>query len=386
MRIGLSLIDFNPGRMGGVESYFWNLLDSLQRIDTENEYVLLCDERSLGHFTLRNPNFSQCLIRSRRPFFYRWARSLMRRTLGVDIMKYSIGALNLDLVHHPFSMMSPKQSLCPVVLTVHDVQHEFYPEFFGPKMYQKRRAGSIGSLAAARAVIADSEFTKESLLEHYGVRPEKVTVVHLGTDARFRPIEDGSQLAAVREKYGLERPFIYFPAASWPHKNHAGMLQALRLLVERPGFDGELVMTGIAEKAQGNIERLIGELGLGARVRILGYLESAELPVLYSLARMLVFPSFFEGFGLPLVEAMACGCPVACSNTTSLPEVAGDAALLFDPKKPEEIAETVWSLWSDAGMRRRLREKALQRGSSFNWDTAARSTLEVYRRAYSSVQ
>ena len=386
MRIGLSLIDFNPGRMGGVESYFWNLLESLQRIDQVNEYVLLCDERSLGYFALHQPNFSQCLVRSRRPFYYRWARSMVRRSCGIDIMKYSIGALNLDLVHHPFSMMSPKQSLCPVVLTVHDVQHEFYPEFFGPKMYQKRRAGSIGSLAVAGLVIADSEFTKTSLTEHYGTRPEKVTVVHLGTDARFRPIDDAAQIAAVQDKYGLTRPFIYFPAASWPHKNHAGLLQALSLLVERHEFDGELVMTGIAEKAQGSIERLIGDLGLGERVRILGYLESTELPVLYSLARMLAFPSFFEGFGLPLVEAMACGCPVACSNTTSLPEVAGDAALFFDPAKPEEISEAIWSLWSDAGLRGRLREKALQRGNSFDWDTAARATLEVYRRAQSSSQ
>ena len=381
MRIGLSLIDFNPGRMGGVESYFWNLLDSLQRIDDQNEYVLLCDERSLGHFALHKPNFSQTLIRCRRPFLYRWARSVARRGFGVDIMKYSINALKLDVVHHPFSLMSPKQSGSPVVLTVHDVQHEFFPEFFTPKMYGKRRAGSIGSLATARCVIAVSGFTRDSVVERYGVAPEKVTVVHSGKDLRFRRIEDQAELAGVREKYRLQRPFLYFPAASWPHKNHAGLLRALGILIERHDFDGELIMSGIAEKAQGEIERLIVELGLQERVRILGYLESSELPALYNMARLLVYPSFFEGFGLPLVEAMACGCPIACSNTTSLPEVAGDAAVLFDPAQPGEIAEAIWSVWSDDGLRRTLREKALLRGETFDWDRAARATLEVYRRA-----
>jgi glycosyltransferase involved in cell wall biosynthesis len=383
MRIGLSLINFNPGRMGGVESFFWNLLESLQRIDEVNEYVLLCDERSLGYFPLHGKNFSEVLIRTRKPIPFRWLRSLIRRVSGIDLLKYQVDALHLDLVHHPFTIMSPKQSGTPVVLTVHDVQHEFYPEFFGEQGYQKRRAGILASLAGARAVIADSAFTRTSLIEYYGIQPEQATVVHLGKDLRFSRVDDPAFLAEIQQKHDLGRPFLYYPAASWPHKNHAGLLRALKLLIEQHDFNGVLVMSGIAKKAQGNIEGLIDELGLKERVRILGYLESAELPALYSLARMLVYPSFFEGFGLPLLEAMACGCPIACSNTSSLPEVAGDAALLFDPTRPEEIAGAIWAVWSDAGLRDSLLEKARLRVDSFSWESAAQRTIKVYRKALS---
>lgn len=383
MKIGLSLINFRPGRMGGVESYFWNLLEALQRIDRVNEYVLLCDERSFGHFKLHRENFSQVLVRSRRPIAYRWLRSLVRRVSGIDILKYSVDALKLDLVHHPFTIMSPKQSDTPVVLTVHDVQHEYFPEFFGPRVYRQRRTGIAASVSAARAVIAISGFTKSGVVQHYGVAPEKVTVVHSGKDLRFSRIDDRNRLAELRQKHRLERPYLYYPAASWPHKNHAGLLKALSILIKRHDFDGELIMTGIAEKAQGDIERLTAELGLQDRVRILGYLESSELPALYSLARLLVYPSFFEGFGLPLVEAMACGCPIACSNAASLPEVAGDAALLFDPAQPEQIAEAVWAVWSDEDLRARLLERSRLRVDSFSWESAAQGTIEVYRKALS---
>ncbi|GFO61606.1 hypothetical protein GMST_39310 [Geomonas silvestris] len=380
MRIGISLVNFNPGRMGGVESYFRSLLEALQRVDAENEYLLLCDERSLGHFPLTAPNFRQQLIRSRQPLPYRWSVSLVRRLCGIDIRRYAIDALKLDLIHHPFNIMSPKQSGTPVLLTVHDVQHEYYPEFFGERGYRKRHDGTVASLKVAKGVIAISSFTKESLVERYQVEPDRVSVVLLGRDPRFVRVEDPEELAQVRAKYRLERPFIYFPAASWPHKNHAGLLRALRLLLDRGEFDGELVMSGIAEKAQGSIDALVAELGLEERVRVLGYLEHRELPVLYSLARMLAFPSLFEGFGLPVVEAMGCGCPVACSNTTSLPEVAGDAAVFFDPANPEAIAQAVGSLWSDAELRGRLRELGERRVASFDWDRVAREHLDVFAR------
>lgn len=380
MRIGISLVNFNPGRMGGVESYFRSLLEALQRVDRENEYLLLCDERSLGHFPVTAPNFRQQLIRSRQPLPYRWSVSLVRRLFGIDIRRYAIDALKLDLIHHPFNIMSPKQSGTPVLLTVHDVQHEYYPEFFGERGYRKRHDGTVASLKAARGVVAISSFTKESLVERYQVDPELVSVVLLGRDPSFVRVEAPEELARVKAKYRLERPFIYFPAASWPHKNHAGLLRALRLLLDQGHFDGELVMSGIAEKAQGNIDALVAELGLKDRVRVLGYLEYRELPVLYSLARMLAFPSLFEGFGLPLVEAMGCGCPIACSNTTSLPEVAGEAAVFFDPRDVQQMAQVIGELWNDVDTRALCAARGLERATRFEWDETARQMLGIYQR------
>jgi glycosyltransferase involved in cell wall biosynthesis len=159
------------------------------------------------------------------------------------------------------------------------------------------------------------------------------------------------------------------------------LLAALRILRESYGFDGELLLSGIAMQSHSEIMAEVGRLGLAGSVRLLGYLPAGELPWLYNLARMLVFPSLFEGFGIPLVEAMACGCPVVCSAMTSLPEVAGDAGALFDPREPEHIAQTIWSVWTDKAKRREMRERGLDRAQFFTWDETARKTIDVYRKA-----
>ncbi|ACH37876.1 glycosyltransferase, MtfB-like family [Citrifermentans bemidjiense Bem] len=381
MKIGLSLVNFNPGKMGGVEVYFRNLLEHLQRVDPVNQYSLLCDERSAGHFRLHAENFDERLIRWRHPRPLRWIRSLLRHACGVDLLTSRIDALGLDMVHHPFSMMSLKPGQTPIVVTIHDIQYEYFPDFFGEAECRRRREGVLAAISAARVVLTISEFTRRSLVERYGVPAEKIVVAYMGCDRDFRRIEDQAALSALRQKYGIDRPFIYFPAASWPHKNHTGLLRALRLLIDRYQFEGGLVLTGIARNGQEDIERLVVELGLQGRVRMLGYLERDELPVLYSLARMLVYPSFFEGFGIPLLEAMACGCPIACSNVTSLPEVAGDAALMFDPGSTEDMARAIWDVWSDEGVRSSLLSAAKEREKLFDLDAFARVTAAAYSAA-----
>jgi glycosyltransferase involved in cell wall biosynthesis len=198
----------------------------------------------------------------------------------------------------------------------------------------------------------------------------------------YRKIEDAGVLAAERATLGLEKPFLYYPAATWLHKNHVSLFKALSILYAEHGFDGELVLTGVATKAKDSLLANIAEMGLKDKVRVLGYLPYEKLPVLYNLARLTVFPSLFEGFGMPVLEAMACGCPVACSNVTSIPEVAGDAARYFDPNSPEQIAQTILSLWDDERALRELGEKGVQRVELFGWERTAWKTLEVYRETY----
>ncbi len=175
------------------------------------------------------------------------------------------------------------------------------------------------------------------------ISPEKIDVVYIGCDSQYRVLDDDDGLGKIRSKYGLHRPFMYYPAATWPHKNHKTLLAALKILQERYRFDGQLVLSGIAMKANDEILIEIQSLGLEDTVKILGYLPYADLPAIYNLARVMVFPSLFEGFGIPLVEAMACGCPVACSNVTSIPEIVGNAGVVFDPRSAEDIAEKVWA-------------------------------------------
>jgi glycosyltransferase involved in cell wall biosynthesis len=194
-------------------------------------------------------------------------------------------------------------------------------------------------------------------------------------------INDTPRLESLRAKYSLHKPFMYYPAATWPHKNHNRLLAALKIMKDRCRFDGQLVFSGIAMQENDAVLEEINRLGLQNDVVILGYLPHAELPYLYNLARLMVFPSLYEGFGIPLVEAMACGCPVACSNTTSIPEVVGDAAVTFDPGSAEEMAEKIWAIWNDDVLLCDLKTKGLGRAGQFSWENMARQTVQVYKKA-----
>jgi glycosyltransferase involved in cell wall biosynthesis len=380
MKIALNTIAFIPGRMGGVETYFRRLLDSLQEVDTANEYSLLVDSHYADEFPLSNPRFKGVKCNFTEPSFLWFLRGVVRNTVKLDILKPVLNRLPVDVLHHPFSILNPPGLKIPSVLTFHDMQHEFFPEFFSGAEMRTRREFSRKSAREATRIIAISEHVKSSLVDRYQVSPDRIDVVYNGYGAEYRVIEDGDELARAKAKHGLDRPFIYFPAATWPHKNHKGLLAAMRILVDRYGFDGDLVLTGVAKKSHDHILGEVERLGLSERVKILGYLPYADLPCLYNLARLLVFPSLFEGFGLPLVEAMACGCPVACSDVTAIPEVVGDAGLLFDPTSGEDIAEKVWAAWNDEGLREQLMARGFLRARLFQWEKTARETIEVYRK------
>jgi glycosyltransferase involved in cell wall biosynthesis len=267
------------------------------------------------------------------------------------------------------------------VLTFHDMQHEYFPELFSAKELDRRRREYRSSVEQAQAVIAISQHVKECLVDRYEVDAARIHVVHHGCSGRFKRIADPQRLAAAVEKYALRRPFMIYPAASWAHKNHLRLLRALQMLVERGRFDGELLLTGAAMDFHGQVLGEIGRLGLQRQVRWLGYLPEEDLPCLFTLARLMVFPSLFEGFGLPVLEAMACGCPVGVARPTALPEVAGDAAVYFDPHDAEDIAATLLELWESETLLEQLARCGLQRAAGFGWQKAASQTIEVYRQA-----
>lgn len=381
MNIGINAITFVPGKIGGMETYLRNLVDRIQRTDNVNSYLLLCDRRFAGEFPVVGDNLRIRHVDYARPSLNWFLRGLFRNTVNVDILKREMRKVEVDLIHHPFTVVTPLGSGIPGVLTFWDMQHEFFPEFFDRVELRKRRQIYPASAREARRIIVSSRFTGDCLVEHYGVANEKIEVIPTGYGPEYRVIDDPEGLQQIRNKYGVDRPFLFYPAATWPHKNHKNLLAALGILKESYQFDGELLLSGIAMQSHGEILSEAERLGLTGNVRLLGYLPAADLPYLYNCARMMVFPSLFEGFGIPLVEAMACGCPVACSDTTSLPEVAGDAGVLFDPLKPDQIAETVWSVWADEAKQREMRERGLDRARLFTWDETARRTLEVYRKS-----
>jgi len=380
MNIGLNAISFVPGRIGGMETYFRNLLYYLQRMDSENRYTLLCDRRYAGEFFLESDRIGVRYVNYARPSYKWFIRGMLRNTMGVDILGREVRGLGVDFIHHPFTVLTPLNTGIPSVLTFWDMQHEFFPEFFDRLEIQRRRRSYQSSALEAERIIVSAGFTRDCLVERYGVAAGKIEVIHTGYGPQYRVLDDREELECFRRKYDLSRPFLYYPAATWPHKNHRTLLAAMKLLNERHRFDGELLLTGIAMQSHSEILAEIDRLGLTDRVRLLGYLSAEELPFLYNLARLLVFPSLFEGFGIPLVEAMACGCPVVCANATSLPEVAGDAGVLFDPRSVDEMADKIWALWNDDARLHDMRARGLERATHFTWEETTRRTLEVYGR------
>ena len=381
MNIVINAVAFSPGRMGGVETYLRSLVESLQRADITNDYQVIFNKRYIESLALSNPKFHmlQCTYSKPSPLWY--LRAAIRYTTKVDILRPFMNQLKADIIHHPFSILQPINHKIPSVLTFHDMQHEFYPEYFSAYAIKARKNLWRKSAEQATRIIAISEHAKSSLVERYEVDPAKIDVVYNGHDPQFRVIEDPDRWDAFRSKYRLQKPFVFYPAATWPHKNHQRLLAAVRLLKDYYGFDGQLVLSGISMQGNDEVLAEIGRLGLHNDVTVLGYLPYEDLPGLYNLARLMVFPSLFEGFGLPLLEAMACGCPVACSNVTSIPEVVGDSAVLLNPCSVEDMAEKIWSLWCDKELRRELFVKGLERAKLFNWDSMARKTIHVYEKA-----
>jgi glycosyltransferase involved in cell wall biosynthesis len=301
--------------------------------------------------------------------------------LGYDLTG-EIERLEPDLVHFPQSVMDPLTLSLPCVLTLHDIQQEYHPEFFTAQELQFRQRTYKPSAEKASLIITDSEFTRQTLVEKYQVPATKVYSIFMGVDHTvFRSDHSQEELQRLKEKYCLPEQFAFCPANTWPHKNHVRLVRAWALLRRYASVHCPLVLTGKAREGHGIFLAEVERLGLQREVLFLGYVPRREMSLLYAAASFLIFPSLFEGFGLPVLEAMASGCPVACSNLTTPPEIAGGAALLFDPYSEEEIAEAARRLLEDGETRQTLRQRGLERSREFSWEKTARETLQVYYKA-----
>ena len=188
----------------------------------------------------------------------------------------------------------------------------------------------------------------------------------------------------MRKKYGLPEKFFFYPAATWPHKNHLNLCKAYKIMKDRFGHNEKMVWTGTVKENHDFVLKEIKMLGLSDDIVHLGYVPYSDLPGIFNAASLLVFPSFFEGFGIPVLEAMATGLPVACSNSSSLPEVAGDAAIFFNPNNPENMAEQIHALQKDQDLKRDLAQRGLLRTRLFSWKNTANQMLDVYHRTYAA--
>jgi glycosyltransferase involved in cell wall biosynthesis len=354
-RIGVNALYLVPGGVGGTEIYLRQLLAALATIDLEHEYFIFTNLETDRDLVPRQPNFhwKPQAVRAR----FRPARILWEQTvLPVEAARY-----RLDVLFNP-GFTSPILAPCACVTVFHDMQHKHHPEYFRWFDLPFWKLLLWASAHRARRLIAVSESTRQDLVRVYGLSPERISVVLHGVEPEF---------------FTLDRtrtePFVLCVSTLHPHKNLDRLIRAYA----RRKRDWLLTIAGMRGFFAGALDALIMELGVQDSVRLTGWIPRDELLQLYSRAQALVYPSTFEGFGMPVLEAMAAGIPVACSDIPPLREVAGEAALFFDPLSEDAVASALDRITTDAQLRARLALEGPERARRFSWERAARETLSA---------
>ena len=372
---------------GGVHQTIVGLLMGLSCLDGEEEYLTLV---SPGRKEWVAPFLGGNLKRLRGssdwkrwiiPFLPSGARRLARRfpSIGPHRIPVSDGTAErsgAEVIH--FTAQGAFRTVLPSIYNPHDLLHLHFPQYFSAEDRRWREVTYSFFSAQAKAVIALTRWGKQDLVNRLGLDPGKIYVIGLASLFRYYRTPDDEAVRAVQRRHHLPNAFALFPAQTWQHKNHLGLVEALAIL-KRKGVIINVVCTGPMNEFQRVITRRMRHLGVADQLKFLGFVPEQELASLYRLARLLVFPSQFEGFGMPVVEAFGAGLPVACSNASALPEVVGDSALLFNPGDPSEMSAALLRLWEDGDLRRDLARRGRSRVAGQSWEHVARTYRALYR-------
>lgn len=372
--------DYTAGirQEAGIGNYVRSLLDAMLAEDKENSYTLITS----GRPTRERPFPAAPNVRGRgvllpdrylNVLWYRW-----RAPLPANMFTGRI-----DIYHGPDFVLPPLSGKIRKVVTIHDLAFLEHPEYAVPSLAAYLKKVVPESVAAADAVAAVSHDSARALMKHFGTPREKIVIIPNGLRPHFRRITDPVLLGATANKFGLKHPLVLGVGTLEPRKNHMGLIKAFhQAQSDKRNRPAMLALAGGPGWLYDQTQQLVADLKLEKRVRFLGKVSELELCVLYSLADVFAFPSFFEGFGVPPIEAMACGAPVITSNTSSLPEVVGEAALTVDPHKIDELARAITRLIGDEKLREELRQKGYERARLYTWPKAAQKMLTVYQKLY----
>jgi glycosyltransferase involved in cell wall biosynthesis len=364
MRIGIDARIVHYVR-GGIPNYVLRLLKPLAQLDSDTDYYVLHSRKS--HTPLiPGPNFHPVACWT--PPHNQWERW----ALGIEVAR-----LGLDLLHTT-DFVPPAFGYRWSVITVHDLTFLHYPQFLTAESYRYYNRQIEWAVRRADHILADSYATKSDLAALLHVPLEKVTVVHLAADPAFRPLRE-AEAAQAAAQYNLEPGYLLCVGTLEPRKNLPGLLLAYRLLLDAKVATADLVLVGSKGWLYDEIFERVEQLHLDGRVRFLHGVPDGDLPGLYNAASALVTPSFYEGFGLPALEAMACGTPVVVADRSSLPEVVGEAGLLIDPDDPDDIAQALARALTDEVLRAQMRRAGLAQAAHFTWEQTAQETLAVYQ-------
>ena len=385
MRIGIDARFLTHPQPGGFKTYTENLVKALAELDHKNEYFLYLDrEPSQLDLIPNQTNFQARVIAGSQPVMgFPWREQIkLPRQVSRD---------QLELFHSP-CLTAPLKLDCPMVITVHDMIWAFPERYSQNGTFSSKRKlmewynylVPARAIKRASAIITVSNVARESIVEYLDYPLEKIYVTWEAARASFMQISDRQCLNTVRARYQLHSKFILAIGSADPRKNINTLVRAYSMLPTKFREEYQLAIVWAHSHLTDGLSKQVAGLGIGGKVRFLENVTNEDLGLLYNSASLFVFPSLYEGFGLPLLEAMACGVPVIAANTSSIPEVAGDAALLFEATDAKGIAETVAYVLDNEDVRLSLIQKGFQRNAIFSWEKCAYETLSVYKNVLDS--
>jgi glycosyltransferase involved in cell wall biosynthesis len=376
------------GAFGGVEQVVIGIAAGLSKLGDGEEEYLFFTQPEQEEWLLPYLGGPCRVLHPRLGYARRRARVLRKAAIerlpvigprhSVRSSDGTIEAAGVDVVHFPFQDAFTTE--VPSLYQPHDLQHLHLPELFSRWQYERREHIYRTHCERAETVVAMTSWGRRDLLKSYGLDPEKVRVVPWASVLPEYPAPTPADLEAIRSRLSLPEAFLLYPAQTWPHKNHVRLLEALALVRNRTGMTIPLVCPGRQSGGFREIRERARELRLQESTLFPGFVTPLELRGLYELARALIYPSRFEGWGLPVCEAFSAGLPVASSTATSLPDLVADAGLLFDSEDTDQIADAVERIWTDAALRETLAERGTKRAQQFSWERTAALFRAHYRR------
>ena len=369
MRIGLNLLYLIPGVVGGTETYAVSFIRALAKVDSNNEYMLFLNHEASDLRFTDAPNFRTVVapLRAvRRAVRYAWEQLVLPRQAL---------AVHLDVLHS-LAYVGPLFVRCAHVVTIYDLNYLAQQDTM-PRVRRRALKFFIERLARrADHILTASEFSRREIMEHLLIPTERITVAH-GAAGELARGNGGVSWRDIMCRYGIEEPFVMAFSSQSPHKNIPRLVQAFERVSHT--VEHSLVLVGNLPE-DGRVQTAINSTGVARRIRTTGFVPEEDLTVLLEHADLLVLPSLYEGFGLPVLEAQMAGVPVACSNAASLPEVAGEGAMLFDPRSVDEIAGALHRCLRDSAVRELLVQRGRVNVRRYSWERSARTALDVYRR------
>ena len=369
MRIGIDARMYGKAQ-SGIGNYIKQITDKIFELDKDNDYYIFLLEPQFSQYQEPHKNIHKVKVSAP---WYSYGEQI---NFLIDLLKY-----RLDLVHFP-NFNAPLLYPFKRVTTIHDITPKFFPGHKQKSFWHKWAYNLTvkTSLALSSKIIAISKWTKTDIVKYFNKKQAKIEITYLGIEPQFQVIENYAKIKEVKDKYNITKPYLFFVGVWRNHKNIEGLVRGFEIIKNHGEFDIQLVIAGQADPAYPNIQKTIDDSSFKNDIITPGFVADDDLPFLYNGAALFVLPSFYEGFGLIGLEAMACGLPVVSANSTCLPEIYSEAATYFNPKNVKEMAEKITETLKNFALQAELKNKGFEQIKKYSWEKTASQTLQIYKK------